>query len=68
MTQIGTLRADLLDGQTYEQPYQVTVSDKNANKVEFLLFKAGEVPPASVSGADRVEAAYRNVYLWIAVH
>jgi uncharacterized membrane protein len=68
MTPIGTLRADLLDGQTYEQPYQVTVSDKNANKVEFLLFKAGEVPPASVSGADRIEAAYRNVYLWIAVH
>jgi uncharacterized membrane protein len=68
MTQIGTVRVDLLDGQTYEQPYQVVVTDKNANKVEFLLFKAGSVPPASVSGADRVEAAYRNVNLWIAVH
>jgi len=68
MTQIGTVHVDLLDGQTYEQPYQVAVSDTNANKVEFLLFKAGSVPPASVSGADRVEAAYRNVNLWIAVH
>ena len=67
MDQIGTVRADLLDGQTYEQPYQVTVSDTKTNKVEFLLFKAGSVPPASVSGADRVKAAYRNVNLWIAV-
>lgn len=72
MTQIGTVRVELLDGQTYEQPYQVSVSDKDANRVEFLLFKAGvpgaEVPPASVTGADRVAAAYRNVNLWIAVH
>lgn len=68
MTQIGTVRVELLDGQTYEQPYQVSVSDKDANKVEFLLFKADAVPPASVSGADRVAAAYRNVNLWIAVH
>jgi uncharacterized membrane protein len=68
MSQIGTVRVDLLDGQTYEQPYQVSISDKDANKVEFLLFKTGAVPPASVSGADRVEAAYRNVNLWIAVH
>lgn len=67
MAPIGTLRVDLLDGQTYEQPYQVTVSDRDANKVEFLLFKAGEVPPASVTGQDRVDAAYRNVNLWIAV-
>jgi uncharacterized membrane protein len=68
MNQIGTVRVDLLDGQTYEQPYQVSVSDTEANKVEFLLFKAGDVPPASVGGEDRVEAAYRNVNLWIAVH
>ncbi len=68
MTQIGTVRVELLDAQTYEQPYQVSVSDKDANKVEFLLFKADAVPPASVSGADRVAAAYRNVNLWIAVH
>lgn len=68
MTQIGTVRVELLDGQTYEQPYQVSVSDKEANKVEFLLFKADAVPPASVTGADRVAAAYRNVNLWIAVH
>jgi uncharacterized membrane protein len=68
MTQIGTVRVDLLDGQTYEQPYQVAVSNKDANKVEFLLFKADAVPPASVTGADRVAAAYRNVNLWIAVH
>ncbi|MEN6519248.1 MAG: DUF1616 domain-containing protein [Methanospirillum sp.] len=73
MTQIGTVRVDLLDGQTYEQPYQVTVSDKDANKVEFLLFfqapeKVGSVPPASMSGQDRVDAAYRNVNLWIAVN
>jgi uncharacterized membrane protein len=72
MTQIGTVRVELLDGQTYEQPYQVAISDTNVNKVEFLLFKPGsvthEVPPASVTGADRVAAAYRNVNLWVAVH
>lgn len=68
MSQLGTVRVDLDDGQTYEQPYQVTVSDRDANRVEFLLFKAGEVPPASVRGEDRVETAYRNVNLWIAVH
>ena len=72
MSQIGTVRVELLDRQTYEQPYQVSVSDKDANRVEFLLFKPGvpgaEVPPASVTGADRVAAAYRNVNLWIAVH
>lgn len=72
MSQIGTVRVTLEDGQTHEQPYQVSVSDKDANRVEFLLFKPGaqgaEVPPASVTGQDRVDAAYRNVNLWIAVH
>ena len=71
MDRIGTLKVDLLDGQTYEQPYQVTVSDRDANKVEFLLFKPGvpgaDVPPASVTGQDRVDAAYRNVNLRIKV-
>lgn len=72
MSQIGTVHVDLLEGQTYEQPYAVTVSDKGANKVEYLLFKPGvpgaDVPPASVTGQDRVDAAYRNVNLWIAVN
>ncbi len=64
---IGIVRTGLLDGQTYEQPFQVSVSDTQANRVLFLLFKAEAVPPASVSGADRVAAAYREVNLWIAV-
>jgi hypothetical protein len=73
MTRIGTVPIELLDGQTYEQPFQVMTSDKSANKVEFLLFKidtdkAERVPPESVTGADRIKSAYRNVYLWIAVH
>ncbi|HOT94643.1 MAG TPA: DUF1616 domain-containing protein [Methanoregulaceae archaeon] len=68
MRRLGTVPVELADGQTYEQPYEVVINEKGPNKLEFLLFKANAVPPESVSGADRVRAAYRNVNLWIAVH
>ncbi len=68
MTRLGTVPIELSNGQTYEQPYQVVINERGPNKLEFLLFKADAVPPESVSGADRVKAAYRNVNLWIAVH
>ncbi len=68
MTRLGTVPVELANGQTYEQPYEVVINERGPNRLEFLLFKANSVPPASVSGADRVKAAYRNVNLWIAVH
>jgi uncharacterized membrane protein len=68
MTRLGTVPIELADGQTYEQPYQVVIDKRGPNRLEFLLFKADNIPPESVSGADRVENAYRNVNLWIAVH
>lgn len=67
MTRLGTVPIELADGQTYEQPYEVVVNERGPNRLEFLLFKANAIPPESVSGMDRVKAAYRNVNLWIAV-
>ena len=71
MTRLGSVPVELASGQTYEQPYQVVINERGPNKLEFLLWKIEKdrgVPPESVSGADRVAAAYRNVNLWIAVH
>jgi uncharacterized membrane protein len=65
--QIDSFTVNVPDGSTYEQPYTFTVNQQGYNKLEFLLFNE-TVPAPTVSGMDRINAAYRNVNLWIKVN
>lgn len=65
---------DLLDripvtvahNETTEIPYNFTVQHEDTNRIQFLLFR-DIVPDASVTGAGRVNASYRDLHLWVDV-
>ncbi|WAI00695.1 DUF1616 domain-containing protein [Methanogenium organophilum] len=65
---------DLLDrfpvsvahNETTEIPYNFTVTDGGTNRIQFLLFMDA-VPDDSVSGAERINASYQDLHLWVDV-
>ena len=54
----------LADNETRLIPYNLSVSKKGYNRMDFLLFNE-TVPGPGVTGIDRVRASYRDVHLWI---
>jgi uncharacterized membrane protein len=50
--------------ETTEVVWNFTVTSPEYNRVEFLLFN--ETVP-DVSGADRIDASYRDLHLWVRV-
>jgi uncharacterized membrane protein len=56
----------LLHNETREIPYYLSLDKTGFNRVEFLLFK-GSVPGQDVTGIDRINASYRDLYLRINV-
>ncbi|GAB7016564.1 DUF1616 domain-containing protein [Methanogenium cariaci] len=56
----------VMHNETAEIPYNFTVTDVGANRIQFLLFMDA-VPDDSVSGAERVNASYRDLHLWVDV-
>jgi uncharacterized membrane protein len=54
------------DNNTVEQSFRFAVNDPQFNRIEFLLWNetvAGE----EIRGADRINASYRDLHLWIDV-
>ena len=47
-------------------PYNLSVKRTVYNRVEFLLFNE-TVPGLDVTGGDRINASYKDLYLWITV-
>jgi uncharacterized membrane protein len=47
-------------------PFTAILNETKYNTLEFLLFD-GQAPPVSVTGNERIQASYRNVYLRIRV-
>jgi hypothetical protein len=43
-------------------PYNLSVMDTSYNRVEFMLFNE-IVPGPEVTGSDRINASYRDLYL-----
>jgi uncharacterized membrane protein len=56
----------LAHNETREIPYYLSLDRTGYNRVEFLLFN-GSVPGPDVTGSDRVNASYRDLYLRINV-
>jgi uncharacterized membrane protein len=52
--------------ETQVIPWNLSLDTTGYNRVEFLLFNES-VPGPEVSGRDRIDAAYRNLHLWINV-
>ena len=50
--------------ETVEEVWNFTVTSPGYNRIEFLLFNE-TVPEAS--GADRIDASYRDLHLWVRV-
>jgi len=60
------LSLTLLANETKIIPYNLSVRNKDYNRMEFLLFKE-IVPGYEVFGSDRINASYRNLHLWVTV-
>ena len=60
------LSITLLANETKVIPYNLSVRNKDYNRMEFLLFKEN-VPGYEVIGSDRINASYRNLHLWVTV-
>jgi len=52
--------------ETQEVVWNFTVPSPDYNRVEFLLFNE-TVPGPAVTGADRINASYRDLHLWVQV-
>ena len=52
--------------ETREVVWNFSVPSPDYNRVEFLLFNE-TVPGSSVTGADRINASYRDLHLWVRV-
>jgi uncharacterized membrane protein len=56
----------LTDNETTIIPYNLSVKKTGFNRVEFLLFNE-TVPGPDVTGSDRINASYRDLYLRVTV-
>lgn len=54
------------DNTTYLEMYNFTVYDTGYNRLEFLLYNE-TVPDVSASAQEKMDAAYRDLHLWINV-
>jgi len=52
----------LSHNETQVIPYNLFIQDTSYNRVEFLLFNE-TVPGPEVTGSDRINASYRDLYL-----
>lgn len=52
--------------ETREVVWNFSVPSPDYNRVEFLLFNE-TVPGSSVTGADRINASYRDLHLWVRI-
>lgn len=66
MELLDRIPVSVLHNETAEIPYNFTVTDSGTNRIQFLLFM-GSVPDESLSGAERVNASYRDLHLWVDV-
>ena len=55
------------DGGEYLEKYSFTVPDKSYNRVEFLLYGDEEVPDEGATAEEKMDAAYRELHLWVTV-
>ena len=52
------------DNTTEELLYNFSIYDENANRLQFLLYNT--TPPSdAIQGADRINASYRDLHLWV---
>ena len=56
----------LHDNTTYLEMYNFTLYDTEYNRLEFLLYNES-VPSVDASPEEKMDAAYRDLHLWIKV-
>jgi uncharacterized membrane protein len=56
----------LASNETVIIPYNLQVKNTSYNREEFLLFK-DSVPDSTITGFDRINASYQNLYLRVSV-
>ncbi len=66
MVPLDQFKVTLSHDQNTELVYTFVVNETGYNRLEFLLFNE-KVPPEGVMEGDRINASYRDLYLWIQV-
>lgn len=66
MEMIDRFAVTVAHNQTVEMPFPFTIERTDMNRLDFVLFNE-TVPSDGVWGKDRLEAAYRDLHLWIGV-
>jgi uncharacterized membrane protein len=66
MEMIDRFAVTVSHNQTVEMPFPFTVERTDMNRLDFILFNE-TVPSDGVWGKDRIDAAYRDLHLWIGV-
>jgi uncharacterized membrane protein len=68
MDSIETIPLTVANDETAIMPYNLTVMHPGYNRIEFLLFKDGvSAPDMNMTGFERINASYRDLYLRVAV-
>jgi hypothetical protein len=57
----------LAHNETITIPYNLSLNKTGYNRVEFLLFNE-TLPKPEVTGSDRINASYRDLYLRVTVN
>lgn len=63
---LNSFTATLAHNTTGEFPQTFTITDLQYNRLEFLLFNE-TMPSDGVKSLERINASYRDLYLWITV-
>ena len=66
MALLDRFEVPVADNTTEEMLYNFSISDENANRLQFLLYNT--TPPSdAIQGAERINASYRDLHLWVDV-
>lgn len=63
----GRVEIPVADAGEYLEKYYFTMPDASYNRVEFLLYDDKNVPKESASAQEKMDAAYRDLHLWVTV-
>jgi uncharacterized membrane protein len=63
---LDSVTATLAHNTTRELPYTFTITDPHYNRLQFLLFNE-TMPSDGIDSLERINASYRDLYLWITI-
>ncbi len=63
---LGSFTREIAHNQTIEERFEFSITDRNVNRIQFLLFDE-ELPAPGLSPAELINASYRDLHLWVRI-